>query len=257
MAMTEHIITEAREHVQRIELNRPDKKNAITVAMYEAMAAALERAGGDPAVRVILIHGQPGVFTSGNDLVDFLNAPPAGPEGPVFRFLTRISQIEKPVVAAVTGAAVGIGTTMLLHCDYVVAGESSKFSVPFVNLGLLPEGSSSLLLPLAIGRLRAAELLLFGEAIGAAQACDWGLVNRVVADAEAIPQALARAHALAAKPPAALRTSKSLLRRRLAPLIAQTMHDEGVSFTALLDSPEAKEALSAFLDKRRPDFSRF
>lgn len=255
--MTAHIITETRDRVQRIELNRPDKKNAITVAMYEAMAAALERGGGDPAVRVILIHGQPGVFTSGNDLVEFLNQPPTGTEAPVFRFLARISQIDKPVVAAVTGAAVGIGTTMLLHCDYVVAGESAQFSVPFVNLGLCPEGSSSLLLPLAVGALRAAELLLFGEAIGAAQAREWGLVNRVVADDQVIPEARARAQALAAKPPAALRTSKSLLKRRLAPLIAQAMADEGASFTKLLDGAEAKEALSAFLEKRRPDFSRF
>jgi enoyl-CoA hydratase/carnithine racemase len=255
--MTEHIITETRDRVLRIELNRPDKKNAITVAMYEAMTAALEHAGGDPAVRVIVIHGQPGVFTSGNDVVEFLNQPPAGAEAPVFRFLTRISQIDKPVVAAVTGAAVGIGMTMLLHCDYIVAGESAQLSVPFVNLGLCPEGSSSLLLPLAVGYRRAAELLLFGEAIGATQARDWGLVNRVVADEQAIPQALARAQALAAKPPAALRTSKALLKRRLAPLIAQTMHDEGVSFAGLLGGPEAQEALSAFLDKRRRDFSRF
>jgi enoyl-CoA hydratase/carnithine racemase len=255
--MTEHIITEIRDRLLRIELNRPDKKNAITVAMYEAMAAALHRAAGDPAVRVVLIHGQPGVFTSGNDVVEFLNQPPAGTDAPVFQFLARISQIDKPVVAAVTGAAVGIGTTMLLHCDYIVAGESAQFSVPFINLGLCPEGSSSLLLPLAIGSLRAAELLLFGEAIGAAQARDWGLVNRVVADEQAIPQALLRAQALAAKPPAALRTSKSLLKRRLAPLIAQTMADEGAGFATLLGGPEAKEALSAFLDKRRPDFSRF
>jgi enoyl-CoA hydratase/carnithine racemase len=236
MAMTEHIITETRDRVQRIELHRPDKKNAITVAMYEAMSAALEHAAADPGVRVTLIHGQPEVFTSGNDIVDFLNLPPGGADTPVLRFLTLLSQHNKPLVAAVTGAAVGIGTTMLLHCDYVVAGERSQLSVPFVNLGLCPEGASSLLLPLAVGYLRAAELLLFGEAI---------------------PQAQAAARALAAKPPAALRTSKSLLKRRLAPLVLQALGEEAGSFAHLLGSPEAKEALSAFVAKRRPDFSRF
>jgi enoyl-CoA hydratase/carnithine racemase len=257
MAMTEHIITETRDRVQRIELHRPDKKNAITVAMYEAMSAALEHAAADPGVRVTLIHGQPEVFTSGNDIVDFLNLPPGGADTPVLRFLTLLSQHNKPLVAAVTGAAVGIGTTMLLHCDYVVAGERSQLSAPFVNLGLCPEGASSLLLPLAVGYLRAAELLLFGEAIGAAQAREWGLVSRVVADAEAISQAQAAARALAAKPPAALRTSKSLLKRRLAPLVLEALGEEAASFAHLLGSPEAKEALSAFVAKRRPDFSRF
>ena len=255
--MSEHIITEIRDCVLRIELHRPDKRNAITVAMYEAMAAALERAEADPGVRVILIHGQPGVFTSGNDIVDFLNLPPVGTDSPVFRFLTRISQNDRPVVAAVTGVAVGIGTTMLLHCDYVVAGESAQLSAPFVNLGLCPEGASSLLLPLTVGYLRAAELLLFGEPIGAGQAREWGLVNRVVADEHAIPQAWARALALAAKPPAALRASKSLLKRRLAPLVRDTLHEEGATFARLLGGPEAKEAFAAFIAKRAADFSRF
>jgi len=243
--------------VQRIELHRPDKRNAITVAMYEAMAAALVRAGEDPGVRAILIHGQPEVFTSGNDIVEFLNLPPSGADSPVVRFLKEISQCSKPVVAAVTGAAVGIGTTLLLHCDYVVAGESAKLSVPFVNLGLCPEGASSLLLPLLVGYQRAAELLLFGEAIDAMQAREWGLVNRVVADELAISTGQARAQALAAKPPTALRAAKSLLKRRLAPLILHTIDEEVASFGELLGGPEAKEALSAFVAKRRPDFSRF
>lgn len=255
--MSEHIITETRDRVLRIELHRPDKRNAITVAMYEAMAAALERAGADPTVRVVLIHGQPEGFTSGNDIVDFLNSPPDAVDSPVFRFLKLLSQSDKPVVAAVTGAAVGIGTTMLLHCDYVVAGENAQLSVPFVNLGLCPEGGSSLLLPLAVGYLRAAELLLFGETIGPGRAREWGLVNCVVPDAQAIPQARARAQSLAAKPPTALQTSKALLKHRLAPLLEHAMHEEGASFTKLLGSPEAKEALSAFVAKRRPDFSRF
>jgi enoyl-CoA hydratase/carnithine racemase len=254
--MSEHIISDTRDRVQRIELRRPEKKNAITVAMYEAMGAALERAAGDPAVRVILIHGQPDVFTSGNDIVDFLNLPPGG-EGPVIRFLTLISQAEKPIVAAVTGVAVGIGMTLLLHCDYVVAGESAQLTAPFVNLGLCPEGASSLLLPLAVGYLRAAELLLFGEAIGARQAREWGLVNSVVADDQVLAEARLRAQVLAAKPPTALRTAKSLLRRRLSPQVLDAIEEERVRFTTLLGSAEAKEALAAFVAKRRPDFSRF
>lgn len=255
--MTEHLIMAIDDGVQRIELNRPEKKNAITVAMYEAMGAVLERAARDPAVRVILIHGQPDVFTSGNDLAEFLTLPPGGTDSPVFRFLTLISQSDKPVVAAVSGAAVGIGTTMLLHCDYVVAGESAKLSVPFVNLGLCPEGGSSLLLPLAVGYRRAAELLLFGEPIGAQQAQQWGLVNCVVADQEALPRARAKAQALAAKPPAALRMSKALLKGRLAPLLLHAMQEEAASFTQMLSGPEAREALSAFVAKRPADFSRF
>lgn len=255
--MSTHIITEIRDRVLRIEIHRPEKRNAITVAMYEAMVAAMARAADDPAVRVILIHGQPEVFTSGNDISDFLNLPPSGTESPVFRFLTWISQADKPIAVAVTGAAVGIGATMLLHCDYVVAGESAQLSLPFTNLGLCPEGGSSLLLPLAVGYLRAAELLLFGEAIGARQACDWGLINSVVADDQAIPQARASALALAAKPPAALRTSKSLLKRRVVSLLRHALEEETTSFAKLLDGPEAKEALSAFIAKRRPDFTRF
>lgn len=255
--MTEHIVTETRNRVLRIELHRPEKRNAITVAMYEAMAAALQRAADDPAVRVVLIHGQPDGFTSGNDIFDFLDRPPRGVDSPVFRFLTLISQSAKPVVAAVTGAAVGIGTTMLLHCDYVVAGESARLSAPFVDLGLCPEGGSSLLLPLAVGYLRAAELLLCGEALGAVQAREWGLVNRVVADEEAVPQARARAEALAVKPPTALRSSKSLLKRQLAAWVLNALAEESADFAKLLGGAEAKEALSAFVEKRRADFSRF
>ncbi len=175
----------------------------------------------------------------------------------MIRFLTLISQAEKPIVAAVTGAAVGIGMTLLLHCDYVVAGEGAQLAAPFVNLGLCPEGASSLLLPLAVGYLRAAELLLFGEAIGARQAREWGLVNSVVADDQVLVEARLRAQTLAAKPPAALRAAKSLLRRRLSPQVLQAIEEERVRFTTLLGSAEAKEALSAFVAKRRPDFSRF
>ena len=255
--MTEHIKTEIRDRVMRIELCRPEKRNAITVAMYEALIAAVRRAAEDPAVRVAFIHGQPGVFTSGNDISEFLNHPPEGTDSAVFRFLTLISQAEKPLVAAVTGAAVGIGTTMLLHCDYVVAGESAQLSVPFVNLGLCPEGGSSLLLPLAVGYRRAAELLFFGEPITARQALAWGLINSVVADDQAIALAQAKAQALAAKPPTSLRNSKSLLKRRLADPLLHALADEAATFAKLLGGAEAKEALSAFVAKRPADFTRF
>lgn len=255
--MSEHIHTEIRDGVQTIELRRPEKKNALTEAMYASLAAAMDGAENDEAVRVIFIKGQPGVFTAGNDIGDFLARPPANEKAPVFLFLRAIIHAAKPIVAAVTGPAVGIGTTMLLHCDYVVAGEGAQFSVPFVNLGLCPEAASSLMLPLAIGYKRAAEMLLFGDRVDAAKALDWGLVSQVVPDAKAIETGLDRARALATKPAQALRVSKSLMKRRLVPLAAQAMLEEGHEFHRLLQSPAAREALSAFAEKRAPNQALF
>jgi len=255
--MSELIHCEVRDGVQTVEIRRPEKKNALTEAMYRALAEAFERAESEPAVRVIFIRGQPGVFTAGNDIGDFLANPPATEKDPVSLFLRNIIHASKPMVAAVTGAAVGIGTTMLLHCDYVVAGEGAAFSVPFVNLGLCPEAGSSLMLPFAIGYKRAAEMLLFGERIDAAKALDWGLVNQVVPDDRAIETGLARARALAAKPAQALWVTKSLMKRRLAPLAAQAMLEEGHEFHRLLQSPAAREALSAFAEKRAPNTALF
>lgn len=239
--------------VMELAIHRPAKRNALTAELYRQLAEALQRASEDAAVRALLVHGEPDVFTSGNDIVDFLEQPPSGTSDPVFHFLERLIAAEKAIVAGVNGAAVGIGTTMLLHCDYVVAGEGSHFALPFVNLGLCPEAGSSLTLPAALGYRRAAELLLFGERIDAARALDWGLVNLVVPDARVLEVARARARTLAAKPAQALLASKALLRRRLAPLAHEAMLDEGGEFARLLRTPAAREALAAFVEKRSPD----
>ena len=255
--MSEHIHTETRDGVQAIEIRRPEKKNALTEAMYRALGEAMARSERDADVRVVLIRGQPGVFTSGNDIVDFLEHPPTSVEDPVFQFLKAIIHAAKPIVVGVTGAAVGIGTTMLLHSDYVVAGEGAQFAVPFVNLGLCPEAGSSLMLPMALGYKRAAELLLFGERIDAARALDWGLVNLVVPDAQVFEVSMAKALMLAAKPAQALRVSKALLKRSIAPLANEAMLAEAQEFRTLLHSRAAREALSAFVEKRPPDVSKF
>jgi enoyl-CoA hydratase/carnithine racemase len=251
------VLTAHDAGVFRVQMNRPEKKNAITRAMYAALADALLQAADDPAVRVLLVTGAPGLFTAGNDLGDFLDDPPRDESAPVFRFLRGISTFEKPIVAAVAGAAVGIGTTMLLHCDFVYAAEDARFSLPFVNLGLCPEAASSLLLPLVAGYHRAAELLLLGEPFDArrAEACD--IVTQVVPAERLEETALATARKLAALPPAALRVSKALMKRSLAPRVADAMTAERDAFSARLRSPEAKEAFNAFFGRRKPDFSRF
>ncbi len=251
-----HIATTRDGAIQRIQLNRPDKKNAITTEMYAALAAAIAAAESDRSVRVVLLHGAGDAFTAGNDLQDFLANPPREEASPVFGFLQGISHATKPLVAAVHGAAVGIGTTMLLHCDLVYAAESARFHLPFVNLGLCPEAASSVLLPTLAGYARAAALVLLGEPFGAASARAVGLVTEIVPDAELLAVATAAARALAAKPPAALRLSKQLLKRALMPQIEAALTEEARAFRALLVSAEAREAFSAFLEKRQPDFSR-
>ena len=255
--MSENIVTELTSGVLRIEMRRPEKKNALTGPMYAAMADALEHAAREDAVRVVLIHGQPGVFTAGNDLGDFLNRPTGDPDRPVFRFLRNIAAAEKPLVAAVAGNAVGVGTTMLLHCDLVYAGESARFQLPFANLALCPEAASSLLLPRLAGHQRAAELLFFGEPFNAAKAHEIGLANAVLPDAAVFAHALERARRLATLPAASLRETKRLLKQSVAALVPQVMQDEGEIFKRQLASPAAKEAFSAFLEKRKPDFSKF
>ena len=255
--MSEHVIIDLKDGVLRIEMRRPEKKNALTGPMYAAMADALERAASEDAVRVVLIHGQPEVFTAGNDLGDFLNGPTDDPNRPVFRFLRNIAAAPKPLLAAVAGNAVGVGTTMLLHCDLVYAGEGARFQLPFVNLALCPEAACSYLLPRLAGHQRASELLLFGEPFNAAKAYEIGLVNAIHADATLLEAALERARKLATLPAASLRETKRLLKQGHAALVQQTMKDEGEIFLRQLASPEAKEAFSAFLEKRKPDFSKF
>ncbi|WP_454720006.1 MULTISPECIES: enoyl-CoA hydratase [Cupriavidus] len=255
------ILTTIEQGILTIEFDRLDKKNAITAAMYQAMADALRAAETDPAVRVILLRGKPEVFTAGNDLDDFLKRPPTGGEGeppaPVFQFLQQISQAGKPLVAAVSGPAVGVGTTMLLHCDLVYASETARLSLPFAQLGLCPEAASSLLLPRLLGYQRAAEKLLLGEAFGAQEAQQIGLVARVLPVAELHAFALQQARKLAALPASSLRETKRLMKGGDQAAVQARMLEEGETFRRMLQAPEAKEAFTAFFEKRRPDFSRF
>jgi enoyl-CoA hydratase/carnithine racemase len=253
----DQIITENRDGILRIEINRPEKKNALTAAMYQAMADAIKAAEADAKVRVLLIHGKADLFTAGNDLQDFLDNPPRDDNRPVFQFLYGISQAQKPIVAAVAGAAVGIGTTMLLHCDLVYAAPNARLQLPFVNLGLVPEAASSLLLPALAGYQRAAELLLLGEPFSAQKAKDIGLVTEVVPEDRLFDTAMAQAKKLAGKPAASLRLTKRLIKQGQAEAVAQRIKLESDHFGERLNSPEAKEAFSAFLEKRQPDFGRF
>lgn len=243
--------------IATITFNRPEKKNAITAAMYQALADALRHAQDDVSVRAILIAGLPEIFTAGNDLEDFLKRPPHGDESPVFQFLRAISTAEKPIVAAVRGAAVGVGTTMLLHCDLVFAGRGARFSMPFVNLGICPEAASSLLLPQMVGYRKAAELLLLGEAFGADDALAMGFVNAVLDDDAVLAHAQKAAAKLAALPASSIRTTKWLMKSEQGSDVAARMHKEGQAFREMLGSPEAREAMSAFLEKRKPDFRQF
>ena len=250
------ILVHTEDGVTTLTFNRLDKKNSITSAMYAAMADAVEQAAADAAVRVLLIQGDATIFSAGNDLGDFLNAPPAGEESPVFRFMQALSGFGKPVVAAVCGPAVGIGTTLLFHCDLVVAGDNAAFSMPFVNLGLCPEFGSSMLVPQMFGYHRAAEALLLGEPFMAEAALEVGLVNRVVPPTECNGIARALARKLAAKPLSALIETKRLLRKSQLAQLPERIAEEGASFRRMLREPAAREAFSAFMAKRKPDFSK-
>lgn len=237
-----------------IVIDRPAKKNAITVAMYAAMADAIEAASRDETVRIVTISAAGGLFTAGNDIADFMNVKGGGPDLPVFRFLRAISTCPKVVVAAVEGLAVGIGTTMLLHCDLVLATPDALFSLPFVDLGLVPEAASSLLLPRLIGRQRAARHLILGDPFDAETARDYGLVTEIVAGDIATHLAEVAAR-IAAKPPEAVAITKGLLARTDGD-VASRIAEEGELFGARLRSAEAIEAFTAFFEKRTPDFTR-
>jgi len=255
--MSQQIIVETRDRITRIELNRPEKKNALNPGMYAAMAQALIAADADAQVRAVLIHGQSGCFTSGNDVKDFLELPRGPADSPASGFLRAISGAKKPLVAAVGGPAVGVGTTMLLHCDLVYAAPNARLQMPFVPLGLLPEAASSLLLPAMAGYRRAAEMLLLGGPFGAEKALAAGIVTEIVPEGELLERARQAAAALAALPPASVRMTKELMKRGLAQAVQERMTEELQLFGERLRSPEAKEALSAFMEKRKPDFSRF
>ena len=249
------ILVHTEAGVTTITLNRVDKKNSITAAMYATMADALDQAQADAAVRVVLLQGDVTIFSAGNDIGDFLNKPPAGEQSPVFRFLHGIAAFPKPIVAAVCGPAVGIGTTMLLHCDLVYAGDNAAFSLPFVNLGLCPEAASSLLLPQMFGYHRAAEALLLGEPFMAEAALEIGLVNRIVPPTEVNAMAQTQARKLAAKPLSSLVETKRLMKKGQAMQVAQQMDEESAVFGRMLREPAAREAFTAFMEKRKPDFS--
>jgi enoyl-CoA hydratase/carnithine racemase len=243
--------------VATIEIARPEKKNALTLAMYQAMADALRAAVADPGVRAVLITGQPGMFTSGNDLEDFMQRPPQGMDSPVFQFMQALLDCDKPVVAAVTGVAVGIGTTMLLHCDFVYVSDEARLAMPFVSLGLVPEYASSLVLPQLMGHVRAAEKLMLGEPFTGADAVDCGIANAVLPAGEVVGHARRMAERFNALPPGAVRDAKRLMRAPQKEQLQQVMRTEAEIFGARLRSPEAMEAFQAFFQKRKPDFSKF
>jgi enoyl-CoA hydratase/carnithine racemase len=256
------ILTHQENGILTIEFDRPERKNAITAAMYQSMADALNGAEQDTTARAILFIGKPEVFTAGNDLEDFLkstrptdNIPIE--ERPVYRFMLALSGCSKPVVAAVAGSVVGIGTTLLMHCDLVYAAENAKFSVPFAPLGVCPEFGSSLLLQQIMGYQRAAEKLLLGEPFSAQEALACGLVCKVLPNDELISYARAQAAKLVALPAASLRVSKQLMKSRQADLVKATITEENKLFGAMLGAPEAKEAFTAFFQKRKPDFTQF
>ncbi len=256
--MTELVTVTDTNRVRTIRINRPDKKNALTRPMYTAMADALKAANGDET-RVVIIAGVPGAFSAGNDLMDFMEAPPhiGGDETPpVEDFMRALLACEKPVIAAVDGLAVGIGTTLLLHCDLAYATPRSVFTTPFVNLALAPEYGSSQVLPGIVGRVVASELLLLGAKWDAARAEAKHLINAVLAE-DGFEDAVHKiAGELAAKAPAAVKEAKALITRPEEDLHARIVHEGGI-FASQLRSEEFKEAATAFMERRAPDFSKF
>ena len=248
--------------VATIEIARPEKKNALTLAMYQAMADALHAAAADQAVRAVLITGQPGIFTSGNDIEDFMSRPPGqggsnAEDSPVFQFMRALLACDKPVVAAVTGGAIGIGTTMLLHCDFVFVSDEARLAMPFVALGLVPEFASSLLVPQLMGHRRAAEKLLLGDPFTPEQAVDCGIATAVLPAGEVVNHARRVAERFNHLPPSAVQAAKKLLRAPQREQVLATIRTEGELFAQRLRSPEAMEAFQAFFQKRKPDFSKF
>ncbi|MGQ0547002.1 MAG: enoyl-CoA hydratase [Betaproteobacteria bacterium] len=244
------------ERIARIEFDRPEKKNALTAEMYAQLTEALAAAGHDPQVRAVLLQGNRDCFTAGNDVSDFLKRKP-GETSPVFGLFQVLPALEKPVVAAVAGPAVGIGTTLLLHCDLVYAAEDARFQLPFVPLGIVPEFGSTLLLPRLAGYQRAAKLLLLGQPFTAREAWEAGIVTEVVTKEELMEKAEAVCAALAALPPESLKLTKRLMKQGGGKEVEARIAEEGRLFVERLASPEAKEAMRAFLEKRKPDFSRF
>lgn len=253
--MTDDIRCSTDGGIATLSFNRPDKKNAITADMYAALAQGLLDAASADAVRVIVIAGSPGVFTAGNDLEDFLHHPPQGNDSPVLRFMRSLRDQPKPVIACVDGLAIGIGTTLLMHCDMVYASERSRFAVPFTQLGLCAEFASSLLLPQLAGYHRAAEILLTGEFFSVETAAQMGLVNQILPASELENFVRSKAQALSALPRDAICTTKRLMKAAQASTVEVVMQEELTEFTRLLSGPDAKEAFEAFIQKRKPQFT--
>ena len=252
----EHVATSISDGIAHIKLQRPDKKNALTQPMYQAIADMLHEAEHSDAIRAVLISGVPGVFTAGNDLHDFLHNPPNDERAAVQQVILALARATVPLVAAVDGLAVGIGTTMLLHCDFVYASPAARFVLPFTNLGLVPEAGSSMLLPRLVGHRRAAELLMLGEPFDGETAVELGIANALIPSDQVLDKAWSTAQSLAAKPRSALRQTKILLRKDEEPL-EQRIADERSRFGELLQSAASKEIFAAFLEKRQPDTSQF
>ncbi|MCB9680673.1 MAG: enoyl-CoA hydratase [Alphaproteobacteria bacterium] len=255
--MSSLVQTHVDANVLTLSLNRPDRKNALTRDMYTALTAALADAASAPEVRAVVVRGEGSAFCGGNDLGDFLQHPPTGDDSPVMQFLFAIATFPKPLIAAVHGPAVGIGTTLLLHCDHAIAATNALFKMPFVQLGIVPEAASSLLVPQLVGHRRAMEVLALGEAFDASTALQLGFVNAICAPEALDAEVGAVAARYAALPPAAVRLTKQLLKAPQAEAVAAVMRTEGATFMERLSSPEAVEAMTAFLQKRAPDFSRF
>ena len=240
-----------------ITIDRPTKKNALTHAMYTAITEALNDAEKDPDIRVTMLTGANGSFTAGNDLADFLKNPPLDHDSPVFRFLQTLATFPKPIVAAVDGVAVGVGTTLLFHCDLVYVTPKALFQLPFVSLGLTPEAAVSLLLPQLAGHQRAAEILLTAEPFDAQTAHAMGLINQIVPADQLMDTAMKKAQKIAALPSVSIQQTKRLMKQHQHAVVMETLVNEAEIFVKQLKSPEAKEAFSAFLEKRKPDFSKF
>ena len=252
-----HILVSMENNILKVTFNRPDKKNALTHAMYEALIEALERTDKEPAVRALCFCGAGDCFTSGNDLKDFLGNPPSGEQSPVIRFLHALVDMKKPLVAAVQGPAIGIGTTMLLHCDMVFASPNASFQMPFTKLALCPEAGSSLLLPQVIGMTRALSMLLSSQTIDANTAAQWGLVTELIPGILFENTVTERLAALAALPPEAVRVAKALVRDPMREAAHEAVNREAGEFIKRLMSAEAAEAMQAFLERRAPDYSKF
>jgi len=249
------ILSHFENGVLTLTLNRVEKKNSLTSAMYAELAQALDSAQADSQTKVVLMQGHETVFSAGNDIADFLKQPASGEDSPVFRFLRGLALFPKPLIASVCGPAVGIGTTMLLHCDLVYAGDNAAFSMPFVNLGLCPEAGSSLLAVQLMGYQRAAEALLLGEPFLAETALEMGLVSRVLPPTEVNAYAQQQARKMAAKPMSSLMETKRLMKAGLTPQVLDRIKQEGLVFGRMLKEPAAIEAFSAFMEKRKPVFN--